>query len=137
MGLPADSGGNGDEMITEEGSCGAWQRVPEEIAIRLDDVPGAAYEVPSEVTCALQQGHPDNHMAVLQGWGNEEVWLSWSAPRTITAPGCRAEGMTCLLPTGHQGHHYVIMADVVEDEGPYWVADRADLDTRRAGVPGG
>jgi hypothetical protein len=70
-------------------------------------------------------------MAVLQGWENEEAWLVWSAPTTIIAPGCRAEGMTCLLAAGHAGRHHVIMADVVEDEGPYWVTGRADLDARR------
>jgi hypothetical protein len=119
-------------MTIDDGACGAWQRVPEDIALRLDDVPGAAYEVPDEVSCALQPGHPDSHMAVLQGWGNEEAWLVWSAPKTMIAPGCRVEGMTCLLPTGHVGQHHVIMADVVEDEGPYWVTDRVDLEDQRA-----
>lgn len=124
-------------MTVEEGACGAWQRVPEDIVMRLDDLPGAAYEVPNEVTCALQRGHSDSHMAVLQGWGNEEVWLTWSAPTTVSAPGCRADGMICLLPAGHHGRHHVIMADVVEDDGPYWVVDRAELEAcRRVGGVG-
>jgi len=101
------------------------------MAARLDDVPGAAYEVPTEVTCALEYGHPDEHMAVLQGWGSDEAWMLWSSPRTITSLSCRAEEMTCLLPEGHSGKHHVIMADVVEDEGPYWCRDRADLEAQR------
>ncbi len=116
----------------DDGACGAWQQVPEEIMLRFDGIAGAAYEVPGEVTCALQEGHRDDHMAVLQGWGNEEAWLVWSTPHTITAPSCRADGMTCLLPAGHGGNHHVIMTDVVEDEGPYWCRDRSDLEARRA-----
>jgi hypothetical protein len=121
----------------DDGACGALQQVPEEVIIRLGDVPGAAYEVPGEVTCALEEGHRDEHMAVLQGWGNEEAWLVWSTPRTLTALGCRADGMTCLLPVGHSGNHHVIMADVLEDEGPYWCRDRSDLEAQRArsGMP--
>lgn len=115
----------------DEGACGAWQPVPDDIAARLDDVPGAAYEVPTEVTCALEKGHSDEHMAVLQGWGNDEAWMVWSAPRTVTSLSCRADGMTCLLPEQHRGRHHVIMADVVEDEGPYWCRDRTDLEAQR------
>jgi hypothetical protein len=114
----------------QNGACGQWQRVPEEIAQRLADVPGAAYEVPDEVTCALEAGHPGSHTAVLQGWGDDEVWLTWTVPKTTVAPSCRADGLTCLLPAGHGGRHHVIMADVVEDEGPYWVADRAELEAK-------
>jgi hypothetical protein len=113
---------------SEDGACGQWQRVPEDIAQRLGDVPGAVYEVPDEVTCALEAGHPGGHTAVLQGLGDDEIWLTWTVPKTAVAAGCREEGMTCLLPAGHVGRHRVILADVVEDEGPYWVADRAELD---------
>jgi hypothetical protein len=112
----------------DDGACGEWQRVPEEIVQRLGDVPGAAYEVPDEVNCALEAGHQGDHTAVLQGWGDDEVWLHWTMPRTVVTPSCRTDGLTCLLPAGHAGRHHVIMADVVEDEGPYWVDGRAQLD---------
>lgn len=115
-----------------DGACGEWQRVPDDIAQPLRDVPTGLYEVPDEVTCALESGHPGSHMAVLQGWGNDEAWLTWTVPRTVVVPGCRADGMTCVLPEGHVGRHRVILADVVEDDGPYWVSDLADLEARRA-----
>jgi|GEM_PF-3586184 len=116
----------------DDGACGEWQRVPEEIVQRLGDVPGAAYEVPDEVTCALEAGHDGSHTAVLQGWGDDEVWLLWTMPKTIVSPSCREDGLTCLLAAGHTGRHHVLIADVVEDEGPYWVADRAELEARLA-----
>ncbi|MBL7497703.1 hypothetical protein I6A84_15015 [Frankia sp. CNm7] len=112
----------------DDGTCGQWQRVPEEIALRLGDVPGAAYEVPDEVTCALEAGHPGSHTAVLQGLGDDEIWLTWTVPKTAVATSCRADGLTCLLPTGHPGRHHVIMAEEIEDTGPYWAADRAELE---------
>jgi hypothetical protein len=115
-----------------DGACGEWQRVPDEIAQRLGDVPGAAFEVPDEVNCALEAGHQGYHTAVLQGLGDDEIWLTWTVPATVVTPSCRAEGLTCLLPTGHAGRHHVILADVVEDEGPFWVADRAQLEARLA-----
>ncbi|WP_322750548.1 MULTISPECIES: hypothetical protein [unclassified Frankia] len=118
----------------DDGACGVWQRVPDEVISRLDGLPGAAYEVPDEVTCALETGHPDKHMAVLQGWGNQEAWLVWATPTTVTAPGCRVDGLTCLLPVGHVGRHHVIMTDVVEDEGPYWCDSRADLELQRTPI---
>jgi hypothetical protein len=114
----------------QDGACGQWQRVPEEIAQRLGDVPGAAYEVPDEVTCALEAGHAGQHTAVLQGLGDDEIWLTWTVPKAVVTPSCREDGLTCLLPAGHPGRHHVILADVVEDEGPYWVADRAELEAR-------
>ena len=114
----------------QDGACGLWQRVPEDIAQRLGDVPGAAYEVPDEVNCALEAGHPGSHTAVLQGWGDDEVWLTWTVPKTTVTPSCRADGLTCLLPAGHSGRHHVILADVVEDEGPFWVVDLAELEAK-------
>ena len=120
------------EASVDDGTCGVWQQVPDEVINRFGDVPGAAYEVPDAVTCALEFGHADAHMAVLQGWENQEAWLVWTTPRTVTAPGCREEDMTCLLPAGHQGRHHVVLTDVVEDEGPFWCVDRADLHIMRA-----
>jgi len=118
----------------DDGACGAWQRVPDEVISRLDGVQGAAYEVPDEVTCALENGHPDNHMAVLQAWGNQEAWLVWATPTMVTAGGCRVDGLTCLLSAGHAGRHHVIMTDMVEDEGPYWCDSRADLELQRTPI---
>jgi hypothetical protein len=113
------------------GACGETRGVPDDARERLEQVPGGAYEVPGEVECGLEAGHPGEHLAMLQAWGDDEEWLAWSGPSVRATRGCRAEGMTCLLPAGHAGRHYVIMTDVVADEGPFWCADRATFDERR------
>jgi hypothetical protein len=116
------------------GTCGQQHEVPDPVAQRIEAVPGGAYEVPDQIECALEAGHPGEHLSMLQAWGENEEWLAWSAPTVRRASGCRADGMTCLLPAGHSGRHHVILTDVVADEGPFWCADRAAYDALRRKV---
>jgi hypothetical protein len=113
-------------------ACGQVHEVPDATAGRVADMPGGAYELPDEVRCALEAGHEGDHTSLLQAWGDQEEWLVWSEPSVVAGEGCRADGMTCLLPAGHPGRHHVILTDVVVDEGPFWCSGRADLDSLRA-----
>lgn len=115
-------------------ACEEPHEVPEDVAERAETTPGGAYEVPDEVLCGLEKGHPGEHLSLVQAWGEVEEWLAWSEPAVRRVERCRPDGMTCLLPAGHPGRHHVILTDVVSDEGPFWCADRAEFERLRAGL---
>lgn len=123
-----------DPRAESGAACEEPHEVPEEVAERVAATPGGAYEVPDEVLCGLELGHPGEHMSLLQAWGEREEWLVWSEPAVLPSAPCRPDGLTCLLPAGHPGRHHVILTDVVSDEGPFWCADRAEFDRLRAGA---
>lgn len=67
------------------------------------------YEVLSEVSCELDDGHPGPHYAIGQAVGDDDYWIAWTEEiQTLEQlPPCDAElnGEFCLLMLNHFGSH--------------------------------
>ncbi len=79
----------------------------------LAGLPGGQYQLPHRVTCDLQEGHGQDHIAFVQCLDQAEQsawWLTWTrdSRSLIELPYCCDDctpADACLLPEGHDGRH--------------------------------